>query len=81
MVCPVFGWFVGGLAGLWLVWVVCGQFGCFVGGLDGLWVVSSFIANVEIGLPVNERQFSKATITKNDIFFLHKLILIFVNIN
>ena len=78
MVCPVFGWFVGGLAGLW---VVCGQFCCFVGGLDGLWMVSSFIANVQIGLPVNERQFSKATITKNNIFFLHKLILIFVNIN
>ena len=32
LVCPVFGWFVGGLAGLCVV-------------LNGLWVVSSFTAN------------------------------------
>ena len=36
VVCLVFGWFVGGLAGLW---VVCGWCGQFVGGLAGLWVV------------------------------------------
>ena len=34
----------------------------------------------EIGLPVNETQFSKTTITKNNIF-LRKLMLILVNIN
>ena len=43
---------MGGLAGLWVVWLVCGWFGWFVGGLgglwvvlDGLWVVSSFTVN------------------------------------
>ena len=33
---PVFGWLVGGLAGLWLV---CGSFDWFVNGVGGLWVV------------------------------------------
>ena len=37
-----FGWFVGGLAGLW---VVRGWFDWFVGGSAGFWVVSSFTAN------------------------------------
>ena len=40
----VYGWFVGGLAGLW---VVCEWCGWFAGGLAVLWVVSSFKANVE----------------------------------
>ena len=43
-----FGLFVGGLAGLfvlWVVWLICGYFGWFVGGLACLWVVSSFAAN------------------------------------
>ena len=35
----------------------------------------------EMGLPINETQFSKTTITKNDTFFSHKLMLILVNIN
>ena len=38
----VFGWLVGDLFGIWLVW---GWFGWFVGSLAGLWVVSSFTAN------------------------------------
>ena len=32
----VSGWYVTGLAGLWMV---CGWFGWFVGGLDDLWLV------------------------------------------
>ena len=36
VVCSVFGWFVGGLAGLW---VVCGWFGWFAGGLWMVWMV------------------------------------------
>ena len=42
MVWPVCGWFVGGLAGLWLV---CRWFSWFVGGLAGFWMISSFKAN------------------------------------
>ena len=38
----VFGWLVGDLFGIWLVW---GWFGSFVGSLAGLWVVLSFTAN------------------------------------
>ena len=42
MICLVFDWFEGGLAGLW---VVCRWFGWFVGSLDGLsvvWLVCSW---------------------------------------
>ena len=42
MVWPVCGWFVGGLASLWLV---CRWFSWFVGGLAGFWMISSFTAN------------------------------------
>ena len=45
MVCGWFGWFVGDLAGLWVVWLVCGWFSLIVGSLAGLWVVLSFTAN------------------------------------
>ena len=34
VVCPVFGWFVGGLAGLWVMWQVCGWFREFVDGFE-----------------------------------------------
>ena len=43
MVCAVFDWFMGSLAGLllvwlladlWVIWVVCGWFGWFLGGFE-----------------------------------------------
>ena len=57
MVCAVFNWFMGSLAGLllvwlladlWVIWVVCGWFGWFVDGLDGFWVISSLISNAHV---------------------------------
>ena len=46
MVCPIFAWFVSGLAGFWVVcdWFVDGLAGLWT-GLAGLRVVSSFTAN------------------------------------
>ena len=44
----VWGWFGWFVGDLWVVWLVCGWFCWFVGKLAGLWVVSSFTANVKI---------------------------------
>ena len=35
----IFGWFLAGLGGFWLVWVVFGWFGWFLAGLGGFWLV------------------------------------------
>ena len=35
----IFGWFLAGLGGFWLVWVVFGWFGWFLVGLGGFWLV------------------------------------------
>lgn len=41
----MFGWFLGGFTGFWVVLLVCGSFGWFVDGSAGLRVISSFTAN------------------------------------
>ena len=55
----IFGWFVGGLGGFWLVWVVFGWFGWFLAGLGGFWLVSNFSSNAVVydhsTLPSSER--------------------------
>ena len=48
----IFGWFLAGLGGFWLVWVVFGWFGWFLAGLGGFWLVSHFSSNAIIILSV-----------------------------
>ena len=43
----IFGWFLAGLGGFWLVWVVFGWFGWFLAGLGGFWLVSNFSSNAK----------------------------------
>ena len=54
----IFGWFLAGLGGFWLVlggfwlvWVVFGWFRWFLAGLGGFWLVSNFSSNATVLQP------------------------------
>ena len=50
MVCPIFDWFVSGLAGLWMV---CGWFGWFVGSLWVVWLVCRWFRVLQLTQNLN----------------------------
>ena len=68
----IFGWLVGDLFGIWLVW---GWFDWFVGGLAGLWIVSSFTANGKLNNLLDIVIKFASQITDKDMFVLDETFL------
>ena len=79
MVCPIFDWFVSGLAGLWMV---CGWFGWFVGILWVVWLVCRWFRVLQLTQNLNEGKISLlvtfikqfATQSKLSLIFTKKLL-------